>query len=432
LKKAVLIIGPTPADHYSGDQRNAFHYRCQQFLSVFLENNFAVIIVSINKKCKNPWKINKLDNDVIQFIIGDQHFRLGSKLKKFIKSKEFSAVLAIGLGNALYCTRYVRNIPFWIDFYGDPLVEKIGRNSINNKANGTFFLRKCLKKVIIKADKLSVCSESQKDLLVGALFYFGILGHLNWNESIVNVIEYFGANYTINGQTDKISKHGQEEVNLLYNGSINTWTDVKLLSNALLNTLRKRNNVNFVQFGFSVAGQEVLQDFKSGLNDVEVLDRVKFLGRISENDAKEIYNKSHICISADLDSLETRYGWRTRYLSAMREGLVVAATLGNDLANILSTNHLGMFSKPGFLQEFEKNLLCTIDDRDLRKKMTGGGFHFLQILHGNNAQFIPFVQWFNDPYETTKLRESFFIDLIEYLRSIFSYGVWLLLSRNKL
>jgi glycosyltransferase involved in cell wall biosynthesis len=430
MPNKILIIGACPSKYNIDPVINAHQYRSQQIIERLINANFDITMLTIDKNSPKFLEGRNHSKNFKQFSIGDKSLKFKKHIKNIIQNSESKAILCLGGGNALYAIKYARTKPLWVDFYGDPLIEKLGQDWHYQNSRGTIFVRNLLRLIYSKADKISVCSESHKNLVTGGMLYMGILSFQNWNESIINVIEYFGLNEEYLVDDSKMQKHEQDKIKIIYNGSINTWTDINLLTEVLNEALLMRPNIEFIQFGQTLI-EDQRRKFIENLNSPVYKDRVRFLGKIDEKTANEIYSTSHICISADLNILETRYGWRTRFLTAVKNGLVILATLGNDLSDIFSQKDIGIFTSQEDKNSFKKYLLQLIDDVEFRKLYVKKGIRGLSQILNNNTSFNPMINWLKNPMKIKKKKILSLSQISLYIRYYFTWIRWIFYKRIK-
>ena len=424
-KNKIVLFAEAPVNLVSGNSVTAHNYRSQQFIELLLRQQIPVIVVVINRNIRFP-SLERRMGELFEFWeINDKRIGWLSSLRKRLRKEKLSAAIGFMLNGALLARNVVTNLPLWIDFYGDPLIEKVGQDLCHLNQFGTLAIRWRLSQVLKWADRFSVCSESQKCLLIGALLYSGRIDFGNMKIPIVNIINYLSepglAKDKIIYQNKRLKN---TPVTILYNGSVNSWTDVSFLSSVLEEVLLLRPDVQFVQFGKNVINQEHLNAFKNFTKKEDLNSRAQFLGEISETQAEEIYQNSHICINADVDTLETRFGWRTRYIKAITEGLVVVSTFGNDLADLLAKDGIGLFSPMGDKDAFVKNLLMLIDDVSLWNNLSEMGARYVSEKSQTDSQFKVLLQWLENPQKL--ISSNNFLTLI---RNIGTYLRWSLKGR---
>lgn len=427
----IAIFCDVPYRFINGKGVTAHNMRSQQFIDVLSKNNVPLIVVTRRRGLSAPLERNKVNVPFELWEYNDYDFRWRYFLKKALEKENVGAAIGFHLAGVFAISMLRPHYPIWLDLYGDPLIEKLGSDSLVMNQRGTLFLRRELRRAMMSADRFSVCSESQKDLLVGAVLYLGKLNHKNWSQPIFNVINYSDHLSSTNGTAQHTYRRRKETITIVFNGSINTWTDVSLLAGALEEVLLIRKNVNFVQFGKSVTTREQSDKLKSISDNPDIRARISWLGKISAQEADEIYKSSDICLSADIDSLETRYGWRTRYYRALREGIVVVATLGNDFAESLSREGVGLFVKPGDKSLLVKALLALIDNHELRNALSIKGMQYADTMAKSDYQYEELLRWCANPSKMTAVSNWSLAGIITVLRNAGSWARWHFLKKLK-
>ena len=409
----------------SGTSVTAHNYRSQQFVDVLVNHQIPLIVVAVNRSTGVPLSQKKVTGMIEYWEVNDLKRGWRALLRKSLFVEKINAAIGCMLQGALLAHSMLRHLPLWVDFYGDPLIEKIGQDLHHGNQHGTLAMRWRLRQVLTYTDRFSVCSESQKSLLIGALLYSGRIDFKNMKRSLVNVFMYLNESGSSQKRTpDRPERTSTTPVAILYNGSVNSWTDVTFLSEVLEEVLEARPHVQFVQFGKNIVHKEHLESFRKFSEKKGIKERAQFLGEITEEKAQELYRNSHICISADIDTLETRFGWRTRYVRAIAEGLVVVSTLGNDLAAMLADDGVGLFSEIGNKTSFVKNLLLLIDDASLWKQLSDKGVKYIAEKSQDDSQFDPLLKWLESPQ---KLESS--KDIPARIRNVGTYLRWPLAGR---
>lgn len=108
----------------------------------------------------------------------------------------------------------------------------------------------------------------------------------------------------------------------------------------------------------------------------------------------------------------------------MKEGLVIASTLGNDLAAMLADEGVGLFSPIGDRNAFVKNLLTLIDNQSLRRRLSDKGVHYVAAKSLDNSQFKNLVLWLEKP---EKLRLA--TNELTTARNVVTYLRWSVAGR---
>ncbi len=424
-KKKIVLFCEAPVSFLTGTSITAHNYRSQQIIDLLHRHGIPALVIVVNRDTGIHLSERRVDDLLEYWEVNDRKVAWRTKVRRRLAQESLHAAIALMLNSALVAHSLVKMLPLWVDFYGDPLIEKIGQDVYSANEYGTLAMRWRLQRVLTYADRFSVCSEAQKSLLVGALLYQGMIDFKNMKTPTVNVFYYLGNLGSPNRPAkDRSARSKKKGMTILYNGSINSWTDVSFLSDVLEEVLMKRRDARFVQFGKNIINTEHLEKFRRFAQKRELKNRVQFLGEISETDAEEIYRSSHICVSADIDTLETRFGWRTRYIKAMAKGLVIVSTLGNDLSSMLANAGVGLFSPMNDRSAFVKNILTLIDNRALWQRLSGKGVQFVAGHSRDDSQFAPLLHWLDKP---EKLQRS--TSVLATLRNRGTYLRWPIAGR---
>ena len=421
----VALFCEAPVSLLPDAPRTAHNLRSEQFLGALRRSGVSVLVVYVNRSVTGALRVRRIDDRTACWEVNDTAPGWRMSVRRKLRGEKIRSSVALTLGGAMMARSLAGRIPLWVDFYGDPLIEKIGQDTYYGNQYGTLATRWRLRRILMSADRISVCSESQKSLVVGALLYFGRLDYANFRDPVVNVFHFF-ADSEPRAASRRVPrpKSSGRTVTLLFNGSVNSWTDVALLSEVLGRVLLLRKNVRFIQFGKNILPPGHLEEFMRFASRNGIGDRAAFLGTVSDTEAEELYRRSDICVSADLDTLETRLGWRTRYISAMQRGLVIVSTLGNDLAGILSAEGVGLFSPAGDQDAFARNLLTLVDNAELRRRMSAKARRYIAEKSRDDSQFLPLLRWIAEPVVLTSERTP-----LTHLRNVGTYLRWTLAGR---
>jgi glycosyltransferase involved in cell wall biosynthesis len=425
-KPKIVLVGQIPVDYLQGGSINAHNYRTQQFVNALTRNGIDVIFVAVDRTVEGCLIMESGAPPFELWRVNDREFGWLKLLRRRLSRECVSAMIGFMVDGASVASVLDATLPLWVDLYGDPLLEKAGQDSLLRNEYGTLSLRWRMRGIIRRADRFSVCSNSQRDLLLGALLYQGRIHFADFLVPTVMAVNYWGGRIKdLDRSPEGAGSRERDPFTLLYNGSVNTWTDVKLLSRVLTSVLSRRDNVRFIQFGKNVVDDKHMREFKDSLGRPELRGRVTFMEGVTQDVAEDLYQASHVCICADLDTIETRFGWRTRYIQAVQEGLVVVATLGNDMANQMAVDHIGLFSPLGDSEALARNLLSLVDNYEYWRELSEQGKHYIWQKREDESQLTELLSWSRSPGRRTSRTST-----MVRLRNVGSFLRWTLLRRT--
>jgi glycosyltransferase involved in cell wall biosynthesis len=225
-----------------------------------------------------------------------------------------------------------------------------------------------------------VCaSERQRDFWLGALASIGRLEleQYRTDPSLRDLIDVvpFGLEGTEPEPTGQPVLKGvvagirETDRVLLWGGGIWNWFDPLTVIKAVTEISRRRDDVKLYFLGVKHPNPalEEMAMARAAIDlakELEVFDRFVFFneGWVSYEQRRDYFAEADLGVSAQFDSVETRFAFRTRFLDHFAAGLPTIATRGDVLADLVGECGLGAVVDFGDVGGWVEAILELLDD----------------------------------------------------------------------
>jgi glycosyltransferase involved in cell wall biosynthesis len=211
-----------------------------------------------------------------------------------------------------------------------------------------------MREILKKADKISVCSNTQKHLSVGELALAGRLTSKSFGYDFVDVV-YPGIlpknePSAVDNRSRiraKVNINPQDYV-VLWCGGYNAWTDVETLFRGLEIAMKANPRIHFLSVGASTySNSETQYDlFQKLIHNSEQKENFHLLDWQPWREIYGYYQASDIGVNIDALHYETIYGTRTRLLEMIGAGLPVITSLGSEISYMLHEKKAAVVFEP--------------------------------------------------------------------------------------
>jgi glycosyltransferase involved in cell wall biosynthesis len=278
------------------------------------------------------------------------------------------------------------------------------------------------------ADHIMCASEKQRDLWIGALLAERrIVPRLyDRDPTLRELIDCvpFGlpnAPPEDNGQDplrERFPAIADDDEVVLWNGGIWAWLDARCAIRAIEILGERRPQAKLVFMGAATlpAAREAEAQARALASELGLLDRQVFFndGWVSYEQRAGWLLRSACVISTHTDHLETRFAFRTRMLDALWATLPIVCTEGDDLADRVARENLGVAVPPA-----DPTAVASA----LEQVLVNGREHYRQQLLAAAAEqtwsrvAAPLVSWVSDPAMYSSSRERGHVRGAQRLRS---------------
>ena len=403
----VLLIGHIPPQLIQGAKIEAANYRTGQFVEPLLEDQHTVCL------CAPPPPKDKAVTVPAgwqrQFTYHPVPFnRLGwtNQLQKIADQFDPDCVVAVNFDACLWATRLRTERPIWMDIYGDYLTimqaARFRRRSNRGMPTSILFM----KEVLRKADKVSVCSVTQRHMAVGEL---AMSNRLNWETFGYEFTEVVPAGYrpvVIDQEAQAKARQfraqeniGEDDFVVLWCGGYNTWTDIQTLFKGLEHAMQSSSKVHYVSVGESTYGapNNVYVQLQQLIEKSPNRQRYHLLGWKPWSDLPQYYLSANVGLNIDAIHYETIYGTRTRLLEMIAYRLPILTSLGTELSYDLKNNGASLVFEIGNVQQFGEQILCLATDESMQTTMAEHASAYAEKHFTFYASTSAARQWVKNP-----------------------------------
>lgn len=233
-------------------------------------------------------------------------------------------------------------------------------------------------------DAFICASERQRDLWLG---YLGAIGRIDLDEymrspdfsDLIRVVP-FGLEPSPPTHTKQVLKGvvpGIRESDrvLLWGGGIWNWFDPLTLIHAVGRLARERDDVKLYFLGVThpnpdIEAMSMATRALELSKELGLLDRHVFFnfGWVPYDERHNYLLESDLGVSTHLDTIETRYAFRTRMLDYIWAALPIVATNGDTLADLVAARELGLTVQAGDPEQLASVIAELLDDHALYRR----------------------------------------------------------------
>ncbi len=251
-----------------------------------------------------------------------------------------------------------------IDLYAPWILEKLEHARVDpesgepNRKDDVAILNRLLQ----FGDAFICASERQRDFWLGALAAAGRLdlAHAQADSDLCTLIDVVPFGLPPDppvasgaGPRQLLPGIDDESVLILWNGGIWNWLDPLTAIRAMVTVAEREPRAKLVFMGVQspvadVAKMRVVDDARSLAHDLGLLDRhVVFNNWVPYDERQNWLLQADLGVSLHLDSLESRFAYRTRMLDNLWCGLPMIATEGDVLSDLIQREQIGLTVPPG-------------------------------------------------------------------------------------
>lgn len=302
-----------------------------------------------------------------------------------------------------------RNLPLWIDIFGDPLCEIQSQAEIMPSEDASAYqarlihVWKLLTGSLIHGDQFSALSQRQRYALLGQLGCAGRLNQATAEQPIAHAIPYaiYEDDLAPPPPTSD-AKRTDDAFTVLWCGSFNTWMDVPALTSGLTEALKNHHSMRLIVVGGQIPGYNEVSyhEFVQGIKEAGVEGLVTLMDWQPLTKLSAIYASCDVGISIDRVTYEAELGSRTRLVNFLAAGLPVISTVVTELSEQLQRDsYLHPFNLNDPASLTEALLQCASNRDSLRDIALRSRAYVLERFNGKTANRA-LTRWIQNPLQS--------------------------------
>jgi len=300
------------------------------------------------------------------------------------------------------CAQACETLPLWCDFFGHPMAERQSQARCFGSDDGLVHQWDYVLPALLRADRLSACSQAQRLALTGEL---GACGRLNrWTDgcSLVSALPPAAILTEFTPQPGALrgTRVPQNAFVVLWTGGYNTWADEETLFHALESALQRVPRMVFVSTGGAIGGhdEQTFRRFQQRVQASPYRDRYLFAGWVDTREVPGFYLEADGAINCDRPNLEGELGSRTRILEWVAARLSVVTTPVCELAQDLTQRDLvGVFA-PGNAGALADRIVQISEcPQNETRERTEKARDYLLHAYSPEQAYAPLVEWARNP-----------------------------------
>jgi glycosyltransferase involved in cell wall biosynthesis len=217
---------------------------------------------------------------------------------------------------------------------------------------------------------------------------------------------------------------------VLWCGGYNTWTDTRLLFDALELAMAHAPHLHFVSVGANTydAPDNVYAQLVERVSQSPHKDRYHMLGWRPWTEMAQFYNESDVGVNLDAMHYETIYGTRTRLVEMMSAGLPVVSSEGTEIIKHIVQNEAGLVFASGDTKCFGECLIRIATNTSLRNHMAERALRLATGKLSFNVTLDPVRAWVQNPQHAPdhiQANKDRFLKRMEFrMRSVVRRADW--------
>ncbi len=272
-----------------------------------------------------------------------------------------------------------------------------------------------LNRLLGLGDAFICASERQRDIWLGALAAAGRLDLPQVQADadvrrLIDVVPFGLSSETPRqngaGPRQIIPGIGDNDPLILWNGGLWNWLDPFTAIRAMPRLVEHRPRATLVFMGVrspvaEIAKMRVVEDARALADELNLLDRhVFFHDWVPYEDRQNWLLQADVGLSLHLNSLESRFAYRTRMLDNIWCGLPVVATNGDVLADLVERERVGIVVEPNDPDAVADALIVALDpERQRMFRANLGG-----LVERNTWENVaaPLLRWCRNPAKVSE------------------------------
>jgi glycosyltransferase involved in cell wall biosynthesis len=312
----------------------------------------------------------------------------------FVGVSAMASAMACGL---------VGDLPLWADLFGDLMAEAQAKAAVYDNDSALPRFWGMLAQSLERADCFSAVSSRQGDALVGQLGMAGRLSKATMAEELVHVIpcapthERLADDARVARLRRELGLEGAFVV--LSSGSFNTWCDVDVLYETLVQAMRGCPTLHFVATGGPVAGHDErsYERFAARVSDGAFSDRFHLVGWRPASELPVYYGLADLGLNVERSCYERRLGSENRVVEWLAAGVPVLSTALSEQGRELAGRNVIHRVDPGVPESIASALVELEADRGRLADLARNGSRYAAESIAPETTAASLVAWALDP-----------------------------------
>jgi glycosyltransferase involved in cell wall biosynthesis len=405
----VLGVGPLPVDE--SERLYAPGLRTWHFAEVLASHRHRVLVALINfgdfgasgQSAGNLPRREEAGENITIVRLKYDPVRTPEALATLHQGARFDAIVATTdiMNHAAAGMRLP--LPMWLDYNGDPFAEKQLQAAVHGSNAALLDQWRLLLPALLRGDRFSTDSDSQKNALIGQLAFAGRLNQHTAGEELVHtiipcsramMIHGIGAPYSVKSRLIPA-----QAFMAFWSGGYNTWADVDTLYAGVTAAMDRIPDMAYVSTGGGIAGHNTatFDRFSAMIAGGPHAHRFHFLGWVPTGNMPSLYRQADAAINMDIFSYEGELGHRNRIIDWILFGTPVVTTVLCDLTRRLAERRLIWPVEIGNAQQLADTLVHIASHRDEARQRARDAKEYLNHALSEPRIFAPLLEWAASP-----------------------------------
>lgn len=398
----ILVISHGLPDMEPGARIESQNCRARQLVEPLLERGHSLAVCARTFYSKpEPWEAYPRRKERLEYYALDfRDSRWISRLQHLHDRFKPDAVVAAAFFPCLFATRLTTNRPIWMDIFGDPTTENQVRLETQGSNRGLRNAVEFERRILLRGDVFSACSDPQRFALIGKLASLGRLDFRTSGYPFVHRIPPAAPALPTPPAAAPMLRGvrvPQKAFLILWSGGYNVWADVPTLFAGLESAMRRNPALYFVSTGWPVVDERPFRELESLVSASANRSRYLMLGWQGRETLLRLYRECDAAVLTTRHHYDALVGAPVRFMEMLAAGLPIVTSLGWELSHEIVRREAGLgvpIGDPAALADALHRL--SSDPVELRR-LSDGAARLAADEHGFHATTAPLLRWAERP-----------------------------------
>lgn len=402
MNVTVLGMGPLPGQE--ADKTHAPGARTAQFVRGLVAGGHAVSLVvrTYGDANTRPDAPPPADLNLANYrALPDEEFMAGDTLPQLLQEWAPRVLFAVTFLPSYRATSVARDLPVWLDLFGEPLAEGQAKASLvgNDEVIQQYY--DMLMPILQRGDHFSTVSKAQANALEGQLSLAGRMGRRTSYYRMVHAIPC-ALDPTV-ARPERSPLRGdlvpEDAFVVLWSGGFNTWCDVDTMFLGVEKAMSHNDRIHFVATGGALGEQDSLTygHFATLIERSPFKERYHLAGWVPYHRLADYYALANVAVNSDRNLLEVRLGTKTRFLEWIACHVPIITSRLCELSRDLERSKAVLAFSPGDGEALAGHLLWAASSPEGLKAISARAYQFASTRLTAESTIHPAVQWARRP-----------------------------------
>ena len=310
------------------------------------------------------------------------------------------ALIGAAPGPSLWAASCARELPLWVDFFGDPLAEGQAREAIYPELEtfGAYSLQ--VAALLRRGDAFSAVSQRQRLALIGQLGLAGRLRGEAAGHELVAVLPCAAENSVAPAAAELPA--AADDFVVFWSGGFNTWCDVPTLVAGLETAMDAEPRLRFVATGGEITGHDdrTAAQLRQLVAASRHRDRFALLGQVPLAEADAWLRRADLTLITEKKLYERELGSSGRVSAWLAAGKAILCANCSELAAELAAAELVLTYAAEDADSLGRSLVAAASSRNQLRELAARASAYAEKHLGYAATTAPLRAWARAPHRS--------------------------------